>query len=66
MPKLARWLWLLSAPTAVFPQARRMPMPIPFENSAEFRWLNKPVAESKTLDDMSDAKTWQITGQANA
>jgi hypothetical protein len=42
-----------------------MPMSIRFEDSAEFRWLNKPVAESKVLDNMSDAKTWQIQGQAN-
>jgi hypothetical protein len=63
--KAARWLWLLSAPAVVFSQAPQTPMPIPFEDSAEFRWLNKPVAEAKVLDDMSDAKTWQIQGQAN-
>lgn len=40
-------------------------MPVPFENSAEFRWLNKPVFDSRMLDDMSDAKTWRIEGQAN-
>ena len=63
--KAERWLWLLSAPAVVFSQAPRMPMPIRFEDSAEFRWLNKPVAEAMLLDDMSDAKTWQIQGQAN-
>jgi hypothetical protein len=39
-------------------------MPVQFEDSAEFCWVNKPVAESKLFDDMSDAKTWQIQGQA--
>jgi hypothetical protein len=64
--KAARWLWLLSAPAVVLPQAPRMPMPIQFEDSAEFRWLIKPVMESKVLDDMSHAKAWQVQGQANA
>jgi hypothetical protein len=43
-----------------------MPMPIRFEDSAEYRWLNKPVSESRILDNMSDAKSWQVQGQARA
>jgi hypothetical protein len=57
---------MVSAPAVLFPQAPSMPMPIPFENSAEFGWLNKTVTESRLLDDMSDANTWKIQGQADA
>ncbi|MGD8866935.1 MAG: glycoside hydrolase family 9 protein [Gemmatimonadales bacterium] len=39
-----------------------MPMPIEIENSAEFRWLNKPVLQSRVLDDMSDPETWRFEG----
>jgi len=45
-------------------QAPQMPMPIAFENSAEFRWLAKPVIESRLLDEMADATHWRIQGQA--
>ena len=45
-------------------QAPAMPMPIPFQNSAEFDWLNKKVDDSRLLDDMSDPKAWTTQGQA--
>ena len=41
-----------------------MPMPIEFEHSAEFGWLNKKVLESRLLDGMTDPKTWSLQGQA--
>jgi hypothetical protein len=40
-------------------------MPIPFEHSAEFGWLKKPVLASRLVDDMSDAATWRFTGTGN-
>lgn len=43
-------------------QAPRALLPIEFENSAEYGWLNKPVHESLTLDDMTSAGTWTFTG----
>lgn len=41
-------------------------LPIEFEHSAEFRWLNKEVIESRMLDDMSDPDTWTIDGTGTA
>jgi hypothetical protein len=35
-------------------------MPIPYENTARYRWLNKPVLESRLLDNMEDLATWKI------
>ena len=43
-------------------QPARALMPIEFEHSAEFRWLEKPVLASRTLDDMTDSSRWQFTG----
>ncbi len=43
--------------------APRMPMPIEFENSAEFRRLGKTVLEARLLDDMSDPARWVFEGQ---
>lgn len=37
----------------------REPMKMPFEHSASYRWLQKPVLESRTLDDMEDLTTWK-------
>lgn len=37
-------------------------MPIEFENSAEFGWLNKQVLDSRLLDDMTDPSTWAFRG----
>lgn len=37
-------------------------LPIPFEHSAEHRWLSKPVQASRVLDDMSDPARWTLTG----
>ena len=37
-------------------------MPIDFQNSAEARWLEKPVLASRALDDMTQPATWRMTG----
>lgn len=39
-------------------------MPINFQNSAEFGWLQKKVLDSRLLDSMTDPQTWSIQGQA--
>lgn len=47
---------------AALTQTPRPLLPIPFENSAEFTGLGKPVHASRVLDDMSDSTTWRLTG----
>jgi len=37
----------------------REPMKVNVENSAAYRWLNKPVLESRTLDDMESLAGWK-------
>ncbi len=39
-----------------------MPMQAKFEDSAEFRWLNKKVLDSRVLDSMEDLSNWSFTG----
>ncbi len=55
---------LLCAPLLSVAQAPPMPMPIEFQNSAEFGWLQKKVLDSRLLDDMDDLGAWSIQGQA--
>ena len=45
----------------------RMPIPNNYQDSIKTRWLNKPVEESKLLDDAEALSTWQLvnTDQAN-
>jgi len=43
-------------------QAQRTLLPIEFEHSAEFGWLNKPVHATRTLDDMTRPDSWRFTG----
>ncbi|MGH7638397.1 MAG: glycoside hydrolase family 9 protein [Gemmatimonadaceae bacterium] len=43
-------------------QPARPLMPIPFENSAEFTWLGKPVFAARVLDDMTEPATWRFSG----
>jgi hypothetical protein len=38
----------------------RMPIPTDYQNSIKTRWLNKPVEESKLLDDAETLSTWQL------
>ena len=49
-------------PTIATAQSARPLMPIEFVNSAEFGWLNKPVAASRVLDDMRDPAAWRFSG----
>ena len=37
-------------------------LPIEFEHSAEFGWLQKPVHAARLLDDMTQADNWRFTG----
>jgi glycosyl hydrolase family 9/cellulase-like Ig domain-containing protein len=45
-------------------QTPRTLVPIPFEHSAEFGWLQKPVHSSRTLDDLTRPGSWRLTGTA--
>lgn len=56
-------LVMVTCVAAFASDAPRTPMPVRFEDSAEYRWLNKKVLDSRLLDDMSDAKTWVFEGQ---
>ncbi|MGH7662885.1 MAG: glycoside hydrolase family 9 protein [Gemmatimonadaceae bacterium] len=57
------WLCLaLGLPTAVAGQTPAVPMPIDFDNSAEFGWLKKEVLDSRVLDDMTDSSNWVFQG----
>jgi hypothetical protein len=42
--------------------APRMPMTARYEDGAEFRWLNKPVLDSRVLDSMEDLSNWSFAG----
>src|ERR1700744_2050183 len=35
------------------------PIAMPFGQSASYRWMNKPVLESRLLDDMEDLFNWK-------
>jgi hypothetical protein len=43
-------------------QSPRTLLPIEFQNSAEFGWLQKPVLDTRLLDDISDPRTWAFQG----
>jgi hypothetical protein len=53
---------LLGLPALMAAQDTRPMLPIPFENSAEFRWLAKEVLDRRVVDDMTDASTWRFQG----
>jgi hypothetical protein len=40
----------------------RLPMKAHFEDSALYRWLQKPVLETRLLDDMENPSTWAHSG----
>ena len=57
----------LIAPVMLFANAglgaqTRPLLPIEFERSAEFAWLQKPVHASRVLDDMTRPDSWRFTG----
>ena len=43
-------------------QGPTMPMPIPWENSAEHGWALKKVLAMRTVEPMTDPKSWIFTG----
>ncbi len=43
-------------------QSPRPLRPIDFTRSAEYGWLNKPVLASRSLDDLTRAGSWRMTG----
>ena len=51
------------APTPAASAPRAL-LPIEFEHSAEFGWLQKRVLDSRVLDDMTDAGAWRTSGTA--
>lgn len=52
----------LLLPRVAAGQTPAMPMPIEFQHSAEFGWLNKEVLDSRTLDDMTHPNNWAFEG----
>jgi len=56
---------LLALPCLLAAQEPRALLPIPFEHSAEFGWLRKPVLASRVLDDMTDPARWRTSGTAD-
>ncbi|MDR9366144.1 MAG: glycoside hydrolase family 9 protein [Balneolaceae bacterium] len=56
------WAAILILPYNVGAQVNGELMPIEFENSAEYRWLQKEVLDSRLLDDMSEPGNWTLTG----
>lgn len=58
-------IMLVSAVTALGDDTTavpQMPMEINYENTTTHRWLNKPVLESRLLDDMEDVNNWSHHG----
>jgi hypothetical protein len=47
---------------AASPAVPSMPMPIPFEDTIQHRWLNKPVLANRLLDDMEALDNWSHHG----
>jgi hypothetical protein len=43
----------------------RMPMSARYEDSANYRWLNKKVRKSRLLDDMEDITGWSIENKVD-
>ncbi|MGQ0814497.1 MAG: glycoside hydrolase family 9 protein [Gemmatimonadota bacterium] len=54
-------LCVTTSATAVAQTSRAL-LPIEFEHSAEFGWLEKPVLASRPLDDMTRADAWRFSG----
>lgn len=59
---LGLFVALLLLPRVGAGQTPAMPMPIEFQHSAEFGWLNKEVLDSRMLDDMTDPSDWAFEG----
>lgn len=55
-------LGLLSTGSGASQDIPPMPMPIPFEDTIQHRWLDKPVLAGKLLDDMESLDNWSHEG----
>ena len=54
---------LLVCMAATGAQSPQMPMPVHFEDSAQYRWMQKPVLASRLLDDMENPGQWTLEGR---
>ncbi len=54
-------IWCTTLAGTSVAQSRPL-LPIPFEHSAEFAWLRKPVHASRTLDNLTRPDDWRLTG----
>ncbi len=61
--RLTNSLPLLALALTAAAQPPQMPMQVRFEDSAEYRWLQKPVLGSRLLDDMDNPSTWAPGGK---
>lgn len=49
-------------PALALTQSPQRPMPTEYEETTTYRWLQKPVHESRLLDDMENPSTWAFEG----
>ncbi|MCC6294495.1 MAG: glycoside hydrolase family 9 protein [Bryobacterales bacterium] len=61
-PLCTAWVCVLAAFPGMAQEARR-PMTAAFEEGAAYRLLQKPVIESRLLDDMENPATWSFNGK---
>ncbi len=56
---------VLALASSVLPaeEAARRPLPVAFEETTTYRWLRKPVLESRLLDDMESTANWVLRGK---
>ena len=55
-------LFCFAANPGIAQEFREMPMPINYQESADYRWLQKPVLESRLLSDMEKPDNWTHHG----
>src|ERR1700721_882056 len=59
---LASGIYLPHAATGPVLLAQQLPMQAKYQDGAQFRWLNKKVLVSKSLDAMEDISSWSFAG----
>jgi len=55
-------MYLLRAGEGPVLLAQQLPMQPKYQDGAQFRWLNKKILGSKSLDDMEDISSWSFAG----
>jgi len=60
LKELVLTLAIICTASICFGQKLRSPMSVNMENSSMNRWLQKPVLESRLLDDMENPDNWKI------